>query len=440
MAGSHEETHEPVPEGILPLSEGKSCGTGCSSGASHGASAGHGRRQEPRVQIPFADRDLNLGAVPAVGSLITAIDLDVTVECNLRCTYCFKEKWTEHMEEQVAYDAMVWFIHASGDSDKLSVALMGGEPLLRFKLIKKMVPFAKRRAAQHGKEIHFSMTTNGTLVTDEVIQFWHEWNMGFHTSIDGTPDIQDRNRPTTGGKGSARLVEKAVPRILSYQRNTTARSTVVPSNAGALVASYKYFRSLGYVDIAFVPGGQNLWTDDDIRIYEEQFREVAELMMDDLRAGNAVNLKGMDDYAKGRARGHRHPHPCGAGRGMVLVDIHGDLWPCHRWNKQTQADWRIGSIYQQFSDAIRSPLDVPSFADMLENDCPNCPANKMCSGGCPAENLEQTGSVYHKHPRACQLTRVWARVGQHVYETMMAEGNELYQQVYLSDPDSPDKD
>jgi uncharacterized protein len=96
---------------------------------------------------------------------ITNIDLDLTVECNLRCTYCFKEKWNEHMEEQIAFDTVVWLLNASGDNEHVHVTFMGGEPLLRFKLIKKLVPFGKRRAHQQGKVIHFGVTTNGTLTT-----------------------------------------------------------------------------------------------------------------------------------------------------------------------------------------------------------------------------------------------------------------------------------
>jgi uncharacterized protein len=418
-----------VPEGILPLTEGgKTCGTGCDS--KHDRKPAPAHRAEPKLQIPFARRRLNLDAIPSRGTTITNLDMDLTVECNLRCTYCFKEKWTEHMEEQVAFDTMVWFIHASGAEKELNVSFMGGEPLLRFKLIKKLVPFAKRRADQHGKTIHFGMTTNGTLVTDEVVAFWRQWDLGFHTSIDGTPDIQDRTRPTTGGRGSSRLVEQSSRRILAYRPNTTARSTVVPGTAGAMGASYRYFRSLGYVDIAFVPGALTQWDEDALRVYAEQFRELGELVMDDLRAGHPVNLKGLDDYATSRAAAERPAQACGAGRGMTLVDIHGDLWPCHRWNKGSEAAWRIGSIYEQFDEAVRAPLDTPSFTALLENDCHLCPARMSCGGGCPAENLEDTGSVHRRHPNACAVTRIWHRVGEHVYETMAAEENPTYRAVY----------
>jgi uncharacterized protein len=90
------------------------------------------------------------------------------------------------MEDQVAFDALVWLLYASGPIENVNVNFMGGEPLIRFKLIQRIVPFAKRRAWQMGKTIHFGMTTNGTLVTDKVVEFWKKWGMGFHTSIDGT--------------------------------------------------------------------------------------------------------------------------------------------------------------------------------------------------------------------------------------------------------------
>jgi sulfatase maturation enzyme AslB (radical SAM superfamily) len=187
------------------------CGTEkCSSGGG-GCGSGYSssrRHLSGQTDVSFSRRSVDLDAIPTTGTRITNIDLDLTVECNLRCVYCFKEKWNEHMEDSVALDAIVWLLHASGQVKKVGVNFMGGEPLLRFQLIKKLVPFAKRRAAQMGKSIHFGMTTNGTLVTPEVVSFWKEWGLGFHTSIDGTREIQDRNRPTVGKKGPRGLSKK----------------------------------------------------------------------------------------------------------------------------------------------------------------------------------------------------------------------------------------
>lgn len=426
---------------LLPvLTSGGDCGTGgCGSSAGGCGSSGAGSRRAARpehpdsslVEVPFEARRLDLSAAPTEGSFVRSIDLDLTVECNLRCTYCFKEKWNEHMEDSVAFDTIIWLLHASGPAKDVRVNFMGGEPLIRFKLIKRLVPFAKRRAAQIGKSIHFGMTTNGTLVTDEVVKFWEQWGMGFHTSIDGTPEVQDKNRPTTGGRGSSQLVAKAVPKILGYRPGTCARSTVTPETASTLVESYHYFRSLGYYDIAFVPGGPSFWDAGTVSIFEEQFSKVADLAADEMRRGKFVNLKGLTDYAEGVRRG-RSPVTCGAGRSLLLIDIHGDIWPCHRWNKGLQASWRIGSIYEQFNEARRAILDVPDQTALLEQDCPKCIANQMCSGGCPAENLEDTGSVYRRHWNSCELTRATARVARRIHETLIDEQNATYIEGYMN--------
>lgn len=418
----------------LPIVQtGADCGSGgCGSGGGCSTSSSQPQNEEIVVEIPFEERRLDLSAAPTEGSFVRTIDLDITVECNLRCVYCFKEKWTEHMEERVAFDTIVWLLHASGPIKDVAVNLMGGEPLIRFKLIKRLVPFAKRRAAQMGKRIHFGMTTNGTLVTDEVVRFWKEWGLGFHTSIDGTPEIQDKNRPTTGGRGSSHLVEKSVPKILDYRPGTCARATVTPETAHSLVDSYKYFRGLGYTDIAFVPGGPSFWNDESIAVYEKQLAATMELVVEDMRNGTHIDFMGLDNWANAEKRG-RSPVTCGAGRALLLIDIHGDIWPCHRWNKQTHGSWRIGSIYEQFNDAKRSILDVEDQTVLLEQDCPSCVANKMCSGGCPAENLEETGSVYRRHWNSCELTRAQARVSRDYHDLLVEENNEVFMNAHYAE-------
>jgi uncharacterized protein len=116
-------------------------------------------------------RFLNLAAVPTQTE-IANIEFDITLDCNLRCRYCYKgEVQKIHMPRQVAFDAIIWLIYASGNQKKLSVFFLGGEPLMNWSLIKELIPFGVTRAKQHGKTLTFGMTTNCTLVTDEVVDF-----------------------------------------------------------------------------------------------------------------------------------------------------------------------------------------------------------------------------------------------------------------------------
>ena len=219
------------------------------------------------------------------------------------------------MEEQTAFDAVVWLLYASGPAQGVNVYLMGGEPMLRFSLIKRLVPFSKRCAWQMGKSIQFGVTTNCTLVTDEVVAFCKKWGMGFHTSIDGTPETQDDNRPTAGGQGSSQLVERSVPKILRYRPYATARSTVMPETAGSLVESYRYFRALGYISIAFVPAGPASWSQDAIATFENQYSRLGDIIIDEFRSNRLVILNGIDVMVRGIVQNQRPQHACGAGRG-----------------------------------------------------------------------------------------------------------------------------
>lgn len=387
---------------------------------------------EIHTNISFRRRRLNLGATPKAGTLVSTMDMDLTLACNLRCIYCFKEKWNEHMEEEVAFDALIWLLYASGPVKELHVNFMGGEPLMRFPLIRRLVPFGKRRAWQMGKAMHFGITTNGTLVTDKVLDFWRKWGLGFHTSIDGSPEIQDHNRPMMSGHGSARLVEKAVPKILSYRPNTAARCTVMPESVASLVTNYRYFRSLGYTNIALVPGMPDLWSKESMSLFEQQVSELGDILVDEFRNGVFVTVKGIDDAIRGIVKNQRPQHACGAGRGMVLADVHGDLWSCHRWNKSSERHWQIGSIYAQFDQKVREELDRRSHSEVLEQNCEQCKASRFCGGGCLAENLESTGRVYRRNPNSCEQERVWAYVGQRTHDVLYEEGNATFLQAYYA--------
>ncbi len=395
----------------------------------------HAAYPAPRVACGgcVAERDLKLSAVPS-GQGLSSIDLDLTTGCNLRCRYCFKEKHDEHMDERVAFDTIVWGLHAAGQQKRITFNLMGGEPLLRYELLKKLVPFAKRRGRYHGKNVHFGATTNCTLVTDDLIAFWKKWDMGFHTSVDGIPEVQDWNRPTAAGGASSPLVERAVPGILAYRPKTTARCTVAPQTCAHAWDNYRYFRSLGYTDIAMVPANPPEWDAESIRVYEDQWRRIANTYMEELRAGTWIRVKGFDEVArfcKSAPRNKTGPEFCGAGRGLLLVDVSGGLWPCHRFNTEFNEPWRLGSIYEGFDESVLSRLNegrAPAAA--WPTACNECAAKPICSGGCFAENICSTGSPFVRHPNACEMTRVWMRIGKEVHDTMYAEQNRPFMEHY----------
>ncbi|MBN2020674.1 MAG: SPASM domain-containing protein [Sedimentisphaerales bacterium] len=397
-----------------------------SAGGKDGCEVRESRRLKP-------DKLLCSDSLPVVGMAISSIDLDVTVRCNLACDYCFKEKNDADMSLETAQDAICWLIFASQNARRLLVSLIGGEPLLRFDLIKKLVPFAKRRAYQHNKAIHFGITTNGTIMSDEIIEFWRKWGIGFHTSIDGVPVVHDRHRHFRNGMGSSHLLERNLPRILELRPQTTARATVLPDTVEYLSQSFEYLLGLGYGSVAFVPGALPEWDGRAREEFGRQFEIISNRMTEHFREGRYIRVKYFDEGCKALASGKkpRLGDPvCGAGRGMVLIDVNGDIWPCHRWSKRTEKEWRLGSIYEpNFNYSARSAITEHRTAERMER-CRDCEALFLCSGGCPAEDLEDTGSIFERHRRGCDLMVTLAERVIRFHDKLLAERNPLFMKTY----------
>jgi uncharacterized protein len=313
------------------------------------------------------------------------------------------------------------------------VFFLGGEPMMHFSLVKELVPFGIRRAKQHGKNLIFGMTTNGTLVTDETIEFFKKWGVTFHTSIDGIPLIQNKNRPTATGGQSSHLVEKAIPKILSYRPETSARCTFDAENVLHVFDNYKYFRSLGYISIIMIPlFTTKSWNSKSIKTLSEQYELIADLWMDEMRQGIFVFFKHFEDFFQNREKTQRGTVPCGSGRAYGVINPNGDYYPCSRWGIHAKEKWSFGNIYESFREDAREKLLKGFQPELFPPDCQECTAKCICSGGCLAENLDTVGDPFGVIPESCEIMRVWVNVGKRVHDTMLEEKNPLFMQKYYS--------
>ncbi|GAF96856.1 unnamed protein product, partial [marine sediment metagenome] len=224
-------------------------------------------------------RWLHPGSLPTQLA-INVLDLDVTKNCNLRCTYCFKSDTVhpraEAMSLEVAMTAVDWLIEASMGARALNVNLIGGEPLLAWPMIEILVPYAKRRAAQFAKSVQFGTTTNLTLVNEQIIEFSRRWGMGWHCSIDGTPEVQNVQRPGVGGAPSAGRAERGARLVLRVRPGACARATVRPENAAKIFQSLLYFEHLGFKNFAFAIAEENDWRAQQFAAWDQQWGKIAD--------------------------------------------------------------------------------------------------------------------------------------------------------------------
>ncbi len=338
------------------------------------------------------------GSIPAVRT-VHNIDLDVTEACNLACIYCFKwQKKPVHMDEATAKNAIDWLLEAGGAfRGELKVNFMGGEPLLRFDLIRKIVPYGKCRARQLGKSLHFGCTTNCTHLTDEMMSFWRRFGMGFHCSIDGIPEVQNANRPFLGGGPSSDAVERNVPKILAYRPDVMARATISPKSVRSLHESAKYLAGLGFRTMTFKAAVNCHWKEDDFKALRSQYEKLAEFYIDALVSGKRGSI---DDLHNGLRAIHSvettSRFPCEAGRGVILVEPSGDLWPCHRFGPhQCGGQFRFGKLGGPFNDRLRSVFLDYNVLEDSDAGCSSCPAALTCRSWCYAECVDSTGTLYN---------------------------------------------
>ncbi|RJP27204.1 MAG: SPASM domain-containing protein [Candidatus Omnitrophota bacterium] len=374
---------------------------------------------------------------------ITAMDMDITQKCNFRCRYCFKgdreRRPSATMSLDMALAAIDWLLEASSHAVNLDISFMGGEPLLQFELIKKVVPYGKRRAWTRGKAIQFSATTNMSLLNEEIVQFWDYWGMGWHASIDGVPVIQNYQRPFSHGGTTSDIVENNAKLILRYRPTCMARATIMEEMISHLYESYQYLKKLGFLSIGISPAEIASWTPKSLSNWREQERLIFDDVIDSFRKGELIFYAPIEFFFKilSGEKKQGDVFGCGAGRGMSLLDPEGNIWPCHRWDgadidSEAEGKWRLGNIFEGwFNDELHLAILQRDVRATRKQSCGNCECISFCTGGCPAGNIQETGSMYELHDNWCQITRINYAESKRAYEILKEEKNPLLWKRFL---------
>lgn len=395
------------------------------------------------VEIPTAElvRRHSRASLPRLAP-ITNIDLDVTEGCNLRCAYCFKgPKSTKDMPLSVAKAAVDWLLEARGHGCDLQVNFMGGEPTLRFHdLCVPLTLYGKRKARGLGVQITFTATTNLTLVTPEMVEFWDRWNSGWLCSIDGTPETQNTQRPFADGGPSSEAVERGARLILSTRPHLPARSTIHPSNVEDMAKSFRHLVSLGFRRVMMAFADPEAWAAATLEMLDSQMTEIREEVIGHFRAGEKVTFAAFDALVQEIILPETEgfvtwalPSSCGAGRGMAMVDPDGNLWPCHRFNGAdrdagAQGAFCLGNIFGEFNHDLQRVFLDRDHAQHRKRMCATCKADRICGGGCPAANLQQTGDIYTVHSGSCAMFDIFHRQSSALHSVLMKENNPLYRE------------
>ena len=345
--------------------------------------------------------------------VVKALCLHVAHTCNLNCAYCFASQGKYHgdravMSFEVGKQALDFLIANSGSRRNLEVDFFGGEPLMNFQVVKDLVAYARSVEKEKGKHFRFTLTTNGVLVNDDVID-WANWECSnVVLSLDGRKEIHDRFRVDYAGNGSW---EKIVPKFQKFVearkgKDYYMRGTFTHANPDFLKDIQTMldlgFRELSMEQVVCAEGDPSALTEDDLTIVMEQYEALAQLMLQKDREGDPFTFYHYMIDLSGGPCIYKRISGCGSGTEYMAVTPWGDLYPCHQFVGEER--FKLGDIWNGVTNG-EVQLEFASCNVYAHPECRDCWARLYCSGGCAANAYHATGSVTGVYQQGCALFR-----------------------------------
>ncbi len=345
--------------------------------------------------------------------VVKALCLHIAHSCNLNCAYCFASQGKYQGERglmsfEVGKRALDFLVENSGTRKNLEVDFFGGEPLMNFQVVKDLVAYARSIEKKKGKNFRFTLTTNGVLVDEDVIEFANRECHNVVLSLDGRKEVHDRFRVDYAGNGSW---EKIVPK---FQRFVEARQgkgyymrgTFTHANPDFLEDIKKMlelgFRELSMEPVVCAEGDPSALTEEDLPIVMRQYERLAELMLQKDKEGDPFTFYHYMIDLTGGPCIYKRISGCGSGTEYMAVTPWGDLYPCHQFVGDEK--FKLGDIWQGVNNTAIQ-LEFAACNVYAHPECRDCWARLYCSGGCAANAYHATGSVTGVYEYGCKLFR-----------------------------------
>lgn len=362
--------------------------------------------------------------------LITNAMLILTKQCNLQCKYCYENKKDEIMTLDTLKNIINILNNNACQSETFPrISFFGGEPLLYYEeLIKPACQYAK----ELNPKFNLSITTNGTLLTEDILNYFKLMNVNIMLSIDGCEESHNLNRKYFNGEGSFSDIEAIIPSLLQKRPNTVARMTVTPENCKYIFDSLKCMQNFNFDTFNILPNEFDNWSDDDFIEIENQMNLIKDYIINSFEQEEIPLVprlieqmfckRVIKEYEVYNNR-HRQTSSslpcsrCGLGlQGKVVIDPNGDIFTCPHCSLNANEEeimW-IGNIAtgineERIDNLLKlnenHPMTAPSGIK-----CEDCPLNSICSGGCTPNKYLLTGDFN-------QSTEIYCKWMQIMYKT-----------------------
>ena len=349
----------------------------------------------------------------ARNTVVKALCLHVAHTCNLNCSYCFASQGKFHGERalmsfEVGRQAIDFLVAHSGGRTNLEVDFFGGEPLMNWQVVKDIVAYARSLEAEHHKRFRFTLTTNGVLVDDEVIDFANREMHNVVMSLDGRKEVHDRFRKDYAGRGSYDVI---VPKFQKFakargERDYYIRGTYTHHNTD-FTRDIFHMADLGFTQLSMEPvvcppDDPCALTEEDMPVLFEQYELLAREMLRREKEGRGFTFYHyMLDLTHGPCI-YKRISGCGSGTEYMAVTPWGDLYPCHQFVNDPA--YLLGNIWDGVTnEKVRDEFKLCNA--YARPECQDCWAKLYCSGGCPANAYHASGSIRGIHEQGCRLFR-----------------------------------
>ena len=343
--------------------------------------------------------------------VVKALCLHIAHTCNLNCDYCFASQGKYHGERavmsfEVGKRALDFLVENSGTRRNLEVDFFGGEPLMNFDVVKELVAYARSIEKEKNKNFRFTLTTNGVLIDDDVIDFANREMSNVVLSLDGRKEIHDRHRVDYAGNGSWERIVPKFQRLVESRggKNYYMRGTFTHENPDFL-EDIKVMLDLGFNELSMEPvvcaeGDPAELTREDLPIVLDQYEKLAELMIEREREGRPFTFYHYMIDLTGGPCIYKRISGCGSGTEYMAVTPWGDLYPCHQFVGEEK--YRLGDIYEGVTNTA-AQCEFSECNVYARPECRDCWARLYCSGGCAANAYHSTGSVKGVYKYGCEL-------------------------------------
>ena len=365
--------------------------------------------------------------------VVKALCLHMAHECNLRCGYCFAGDGTYHVEDMdrglmsldVGKRALDFLIANSGARRNLEVDFFGGEPMLNFDVVKALVAYGRARETETGKKFRFTLTTNGTLITDDAIGYINENFDNVVLSLDGRKHVNDNMRKLNKTGGGS--YDEILPRITKLaesrnQQNYYVRGTFTCHNLD-FAEDVLHMADCGFKQISIEPvvapeTADYALTKKHLPKLFSEYEKLVQALVQREKENNGVNFFHFEMDLEGGPCIAKRVTGCGAGSEYMAVTPSGQLYPCHQF--VTDESFRLGDL----TTGVTNPKIVEAFSNchvFVKEECAACWAKYYCSGGCMANAFHTHGTILKPDKVSCELQK--KRVECALYMYVERQGN-----------------